>query len=512
MGAAFQPRICYYAAMLIAAGKPLPQINTLKLEMHRRNILFIVFAIVLFGFGGGRASAGKYTQLAGVIHVHSTFSSGKYPIGELVSRAENKGLEVLILTDHDQVVMEYGLFPFRNLIKRREERPSVLLAGPENYLAEIERWNRQQQSVLIIPGVQSSPFYFWSGNPFGKGLTAHNIRKELLIIGMHSPSDYYGLPLLHGRLSTRYAKGFLPRFFIFLAVFVLSIYLISQKGKIGIGGVLLAVLSLAMMVNHHPFKSSRFDPYHGDQGAAPYQDVIDYARSKGGMAFWAHPESNYSKNGVQMGPVKMMTEHYPDSLVDSENYTGFAALYGDTITATKAGLHWDRVLSEYCSGNRAHRVWGIAGADYHAEENGVDLDTYQTVFLVENRESKDILQALELGRFYAVRKAGGFRLSLDQFQLKDAQTGHKAIMGEELRVDRSPVVEGRLSATDGGHYSVAVSIIRGGKPIWSFEGETPLNFHFVDSKLWTGKTFYRLDVSGKAAGQLLSNPIFVVRK
>jgi histidinol phosphatase-like PHP family hydrolase len=93
---------------------------------------------------GSIASAGEYIQLPGVIHVHSSFSSGQYSIGELVSRAGNKGLEVLILTDHDQVVMEYGLFPFRNLIKRREERPSVLLAGPENYLAEIERLNRQQ--------------------------------------------------------------------------------------------------------------------------------------------------------------------------------------------------------------------------------------------------------------------------------------------------------------------------------------------------------------------------------
>ncbi len=69
-----------------------------------------------------------------------------------------------------------------------------------------------------------------------------------------------------------------------------------------------------MMVNHHPFKSSRFDPYHGDQGEAPFQDVIDYARSRGGMVFWAHPESNYSKNGVEMGPVKLMTEHYPDRI------------------------------------------------------------------------------------------------------------------------------------------------------------------------------------------------------
>ncbi len=480
--------------------------------MFQRHTLFTCALIVIIGIFSGRASAGEVMQLPGVIHVHSTFSSGKYSIGELVSRAENKGLEVLILTDHDQVVMEYGLFPFRNLIKRREERPSILLTGPENFLAEIERLNKQQQSVLIIPGVQSSPFYYWTGNPFGQGLTAHGFSKEVLIVGMSNPDDYYGLPLLHGQLSTRYARDLLPRFLIFFAAFFLSIYLISQKGKIGIGGVLIAILSLAMMVNHHPFQSSRFDPYHGDQGQAPYQDVIDYARSRGGMVFWAHPESNYSKNGVQMGPVKMMTDHYPDSLIDSENYTGFAALYGDTITAAKAGMHWDRVLSEYCSGIRAHRVWGIAGADYHAGENGVDLDTYQTVFLVENRESKDVLKALERGQFYAVRKAGGFRLVLDQFQIKDVPKGHKAVMGEEIRLDSSPVVEGHLSATDGGHHPVAVLIIRGGKPVWSFDGETPLNFQFVDSEPWTGKTFYRLDAGGKAAGQLLSNPIFVVRK
>ena len=280
----------------------------------------------------------------------------------------------------------------------------------------------------------------------------------------------------------------------------------------GVCGILIAIFSFAMMVNHHPFKSSRFDPYHGDQGGAPFQDVIDYARSRGGMIFWAHPESNYSNNGVQMGPVKLMTAHYPEALIESENYTGFSALYGDNITATRAGMHWDRVLLDYCSGGRAEPVWGIAGSDFHGEKDGVGLDSFQTVFLVENRGRKEVLTALERGRIYAVRKTAGFRLSLDQFQIKDDETSNRAILGEELRLDRSPVVEGRLSATDGGHYSVAVSIKRGGKPIWSFEGETPLNFQFVDYEPWTGKTFYRLNASGKEAGQLLSNPIFVVRK
>ncbi len=477
--------------------------------MHRTPILIFV---VIIGIFSSNASAEDYMQLPGVIHVHSTFSSGHYSIDELVSRAVDNGIDVLVLTDHDQVVMEYGVFPFRNLIRRKEERPSVLQAGPQNYLAAIERLNRQQPSVLIIPGVQSSPFYYWTGSPFRQGLTAHDFRKELLIVGMSEPADYHNLPLLHGPASARYLKALLPRFLIFLAAFLLSIYLIYQKGKMRIGGILIATFSFAMMVDQHPFKSSRFDPYHEGQGEAPYQETIDYARSRGGLVFWAHPESNYSKSGVQMGPVKLMTAHYPESLIKTENYTGFAALYGDSITATNAGAHWDRVLMQYCRGERALPAWGIAGSDFHGGDGGVGLDTYQTVFLVENKTSPDVLQALERGRVYAVLKASDFRLSLDRFQIMDSETGKRVISGEELVVNTSPVITGRLSATDGGHHDVTVAVIRGGKSVWSFEGRTPLDFRLVDPDQWSGKTFYRLDVSGKGAGKLLSNPIFATRK
>ena len=480
--------------------------------MNHRFTLFHIFLILLISIFSGSASAGEYIQLPGVIHVHSTFSSGKYSIGELVSRAEGKGLEVLLLTDTYQAVIEYGLFPFRNLIKRREERQSIMTAGPENYLAEIERSNRQQHSVIVIPGVEFSSFYYWTGDPFGKELTARDFHKDLLIVGMSNPDDYYNLPSLHGPVSTRYVMDLLPGFLIFLAAFILSIYLVYQKGLLRIGGIVVAIISLALMVDHHPFKSSRFDPYHGEQGTAPYQDIIDIAHSHGGLAFWAHPESNRYKNGFQVGPVKLMTAPYPEALVASENYTGFAALYGDTITATKAGKHWDRVLLQYCRGDRAEPVWGIAGSDFKEEKNDNGLDTFLTVFLVENRNAGDVLKALRQGRVYAVRKTAGFRLSLDQFEIADEGSGRNAIMGEELRSDSKPVVEGRISSTDDGHHSVNVAIIRGGEQIWSFEGETPLKFRFVDHVKWSGKTYYRLDVNGKAAGKLLANPIFVVRE
>jgi hypothetical protein len=455
--------------------------------------------------------AREFFQLNGVMHVHSTYSSGRYSIEELVGKAVEKHLEVLVLTDHDLVAMEYGIFPFRNLIKKREERKSVLQAGPQMYLSEIQRLNNQQHSVLIIPGVQSSPFYYWKGSPFGKGLSAHNYRKELLLIGLSSPDDYYQLPLLHGGFSTRYVKDFLPRFMVFFAVFILSIYHISQKGKIRLCGFVIALLSIVLMVNHHPFKSSRFDAYHGEQGIAPYQEVIDYVKFRGGLVFWAHPESSYSKAGVQLGPIKMVTQHYPADLVASKNYTGFAAIYGDSTSMTKEGKHWDRFLIDYCNGHRGHPVWAIAGSDFHEEQKGIDLDTFQTTFLVKDKRHQDVMHALARGRMYAVRKSEDMRLSLDQFQIEDKSTGNTVIMGEEMIARGTPVVEGRLSASDGGRHAVTVSIIRGGKQAWSFEGQTPLDFHLLDQNQWSGKTFYSLDVKGKAGRHLLSNPIFVTR-
>ena len=479
--------------------------------MHLKRLFFFI-ACLIVSEPGTSLLAGDYIQLPGVIHVHSTFSSGKYSIGELVSRAENKGLEVLLLTDTYQAVMEYGLFPFQNLIKKREERRSVMKAGPEKYLAEIERFNRQQQSVIIIPGVESSPFYYWTGNPFGKGLTAHDFHKDMLIVGMSNPDDYYSLPSLHGSMSTRYVMDLLPGFLIFLAAFILSIYLVYQKGLLRIGGIVVAIISLALMINHHPFKSSRFDSHHGEQGAAPHQDTIDIAHSRGGLTFWAHPESNRYKNGFQVGPVKMMTAPYAEALVTTQNYTGFAALYGDTTTATKPGRHWDRVLLQFCNGERARPVWGIAGSDFKEEKNGHGMDDFLTVFLVKNRDAGDVLKSLERGRVYAVRKSGEFRLSLNEFRIADEVSRRKAIMGEELRSDGQPIVEGKISATDGGRYGVSVMINRGGVIVWSFEGQTPLKFRFVDHEQWSGKTFYRLDVSGKKAGKLLSNPIFVERE
>lgn len=469
----------------------------------------IIVGVFVFFLCLNVTAAEEWLQVPGVMHVHTTFdNAGHYSLDQLVLMAKAKGLEVLIPSDHDLQVMEYGLPPFRNLVKRREQRDSVIKVGPEKFLAQIAQMNEIQKDVLIIPGVQSSPFYYWTGSPFKGNLTANDYRKELLLIGMQTPEDYRGLPLLDNGFSTRYFKKLLPQSLIFLAGFVFAIYLVLQKGLIRIVGGIISILSIGLLISQHPFQSSFFDPYHGDQRVKPFQEVINYVNARGGQVFWLHPESNYAVNGVQLGPVTLITKHYPDDLITSQDYTGFEAIYGDWITATDPGKHWDRVLVDYCRGIRNRPAWGISGADFHGEEAGVKLETFQTIFLVKHKTTEAILEALAKGRFYAVLK-GNSRLFLDQFQVIDNQSGNSSIVGQELDLRGASLVEGKLSAMGNGQHSVKISLIRGGEVVKIFKGETPLEFHYLDQDYRPGKTYYRLDVRSKGAGRLLSNPIFV---
>jgi len=483
--------------------------NHQAISMKIKFIVFLIF-FIFFLYSGVNASP-EWIQVAGVVHVQTDFDgTGHYALDQLVSMAKKRGLGVLITADHDLQALEYGLPPFRNIIKKREERKSVIEAGPEKFLARIDRVNKMQKDVLVIPGVQSSPFYYWTGSVSGKDLTAHDYRKELLLVGMRLPEDYRGLPLLHNGFSTRYTKAMLSRSLMFLAGLMLAAYLVLHKGVVKNIGVIISILFVGMLINHHPFQSSRFDPYHGDQGIKPFQELIDYVKERNGHVFWLHPESNYAVNGVRLGPATLITKHYIDDLIASKGYTGFEALYGDNITATDPGKHWDQILSAYCRGDRDRPVWGISGADFHGGGNE-KIDTFQTIFLVRHKTEKAILEALSEGRFYAVLKSST-RLSLDRFQVIDNQTGSTAISGQELDLLGYPLVEGRLSASDGSRRMISVLLSRGGEIMESFKGETPLEFHFVDQDQRAGKTFYRLDVSGRGVGKLLSSPIFVSKK
>jgi len=468
---------------------------------------FVVFSALIIIFLSVDSYGGDYQQVAGLIDLRSTFSDGAYDIETLAGMAKGRGFEVLIINDHDRVVMEYGLPPFRNIVKKRVELNSVNKQGAKAYLDSISKVQKKFPDMILIPGSESAAFYYWTGSYFNKNLTAHNHEKRILTIGMENPGDYESLPIIHNGATAEYFRIVLPGILLFLCSLAASVYLIKWGGFYRITGIIVAVLSVAFIANSNPFRSSPFDQYHGDQGMAPYQRLVDYVTLRGGLTFWNYPET---KSGIgRKGPILVDTPPHPEVLEESVGYTGFAALYGDNITVTEPGNAWDRVLTAYCEGTRSRPVWGISTADFHEEGgSGEKLGNFPTVFLLREKSRKGVLEALKNGKMYAYRGSFPQFVRLDEFSVYPPDGINKGFSGDEIVLKESPRIRISLSATVPFENKVKVRLIRSGELIETFEGTLPMQINYEDKYFQPGrKIYYRMDMSG--CGVLVSNPIFV---
>ena len=475
--------------------------------LFKRVTLSVIFIMIFFIVCVTETFCAGYQQVAGLIDLRSTFSDGAHDLESLVKMAKERGLDVLIINDHDRMVMEYGLPPFRNIVKKRVELNSINKKGAKSYLDAISDIQKRYPDMVIIPGSETATFYYWTGNPFKKNLTAHDHEKRILTIGMERPEDYEDLPILHNGSSAGYTIIVLPCILLFMGSLVASIFLIRWKGFYRIAGIFIFILSVTFIINVNPFRNSPFDQYHGDQGIAPYQLLIDYVNSKGGMTFWNYPET---KSGVRkMGPIYVNTPPYPEVLEESKDYTGFAALYGDNITVTEPGNIWDRILIAYCKGERNRPVWGISTADFHREgESGEKLGNFPTVFFVRKKTPKGILRALKNGKMYAYRGNYPRIVKLDEFSVCSLDGKNRGISGDEIVLKGVPKIKISLSAAETSESKVKVRLIRSGKLIEAFEGTLPMQIDYEDKYFQPGeRVFYRIDMHGY--GILVSNPIFV---
>ena len=463
--------------------------------------LFLSFNVTL---------ASDYQQIAGLIDLRTTFSDGDLDPESLVRLARKRGFDVVFFNDHDRLAMEYGLFPLRNILRKRVELHSINRGGAESYLNRIKEVGEKYPDMIIIPGSETAPFYYWTGSYFKKNLTAHNHERRILTIGLERPEDYRDLPIIHNGFSTRFTADFLPITFIFLIPLILGVFLLTRKGIYRISGIIIGVLSILFIINTDHFRSSPFDQYHGDRGIAPYQLLIDYVNSRGGMTFWNYPETRSGKRRI--GPIFVDTPPYPSVLEESKGYTGFAALYGDRITVTEPGNIWDKVLLAYCEGKRDRPVWGISTADFHKEGGaGEKLGNFPTVFFVHKKTKKETLGALKNGKMYACRGNYPQVAKLDEFSVCSFQGETKGISGDEVALKGNPRIGVFLSAVEQTKNRVTVRLIRSGEVIESFEGELPMEIDFEDTYFEPGeKIYYRMDLHGY--GTLVSNPIFVIFK
>ena len=476
---------------------------------HSFRFLFycVLFSVIFLAADASVSFSADYQQVAALKDLRTTFSDGAYDMEQLVLLAKKKGFNVLFINDHDRVAMEYGLPPFRNIIKKKVEQNSINRYGADKFIQAIRMVENKYQDMIIIPGSETASFYYWTGSPLKGNLTAHDHERRLLTVGMESPDDYENLPILHNNLSMNYFTKALPEVVLFSLSLIASLILIRRSGLLRVAGIIILILSVAFIINSDPFRGSPFDPYHGDQKMAPYQLVIDYVNSRGGMTFWNYPET---KSGVrEMGPIHVSTLPYPHVLLESKNYTGFAALYGDNITLTEPGNIWDTTLKEYSLGYRDRPPWGIATADFHQEgEGGEQLGTYQTVFFVKEITKDAILKALRNGKMYACQVKYPQILKLEEFSVSSSDNLTVGISGDEITLKEYPRVKISVSTSVPSPDKVKIRLIRSGQMIYLFEEKLPLMIEYVDPYYKPGeKIYYRMDLHGN--GAIVSNPVFV---
>lgn len=421
---------------------------------------YIFFAIISLCFSLSICNAypaeeDGYIKSKCVIHVHSTVSSGYLSIEDYSRLAKEKGIDAVVITDNALDRYEYGLWPFRRILKKVVEKGSILRYGANNYLGLIEKANKVNKDVIIIDGAQLNPFYFWTGSVFRGNLTLNNRNKDMLVIGLSDSKAYEHLPLVGNRRAG-------------------------------------------------------FDQYHGEKYTGPYQDLIDYVNQRGSLIFWSHPEI---EENILVSGVRLITIPYSYELLGTEGYTGFGIFAEGYNTIGRPQGLWDRLLTEYCVGKRKNPIWAIGELEYGGEENK-DLDDAINMLYVKRINREGVSEALKSGRFYVATKASPkIHLTLDEFFVSDELTGRTAVMGETLASTSIPVVRIKLSHEKFINEGISVKLIKNNQVIKEYNGIGSVEVEFKDEFVRPDElVYYRLDVISESSSRLISNPIFFKRR
>jgi len=467
------------------------------------------------------------TTMAVAVHVHSDVSTGSLGLDQIAEQAQRMGIDAVVFSENLALRYEYGLFPLRGFLRHTVTLPSVVKYGIDRYLAAVAQAQARHPGVLLVPGVEVTPHYYWTGSPLDRNLTMHNSQKNLLVLGLTRPEDYAALPVPGNAAFSRYGWEVLGT----LGPVALLLYggwlwrrTTHRKVRVGVTMVrvvrraqvpagLLAACGLLLLFMGWPYDSPLFSFYDDQVKERPYQALIDAAVQRGGVVVWSMPEAvdfNVHSYGP-LGPVTVKTDPYPLSLLQTTGYAGFGGVYQEARTITEPGALWDQLLLQYLAGQRAVPPFTVGEIAFHRPgEAGIQLNQVLNVATVRERTVAGVAEAMRAGRLYALAQTGRpFGLRLDTFQVETQDGARAATAGESFaRGKEPPAVRVAVSATDGGAHQVQVSIVRSGQVIARAAGTTPFHQRIVDATLPAGTVaFYRVDVRGE--GEILSNPIFV---
>jgi len=467
--------------------------------------------------------AEELRHVRGVMHVHTDFTTGELTLDEIVERARRQGIEAIFLSENYLVRVAYGLYPFRALLSVRREEPSVLGRGPERYLAMIAAAQEQYPGVVIVPGVEVIPHYWWSGSPFGGDLTVHDLQKNILVFGLSTPAALRGLPGSGSPATARYsaqsAVEALPVLLLVPGLLCLRrrparrrlsgrVVVVEARRRWVSGGLLCAV-AIATLVRGLPFTTDAFSPYE-ELGMVPYQELIDLVEQRGGAAVWSFPDAfDYGEQRVLGLRVALKTDPYGDDLLRTFRYSAFGGVYEDTVRFSELGGGWDYLLAQCARGERSRPAWAIGESGFHSEDEGKWIGAAETVFLVPAKSEAALVAALRGGRVYAVRRVDRTTTPvLDGFTLTAGQA--VGISGDTLTVPPATrvAVRAQVRMSDASAQPVRVLLIKNGGVAQVWTGTTPLAIEHVEAFDGT-PAFLRLEVRGPQTAYILSNPIFL---
>jgi hypothetical protein len=481
---------------------------------------WVALAVLLVASQPGHSSG--LEPLPAVVHVHSDLSTGDFPLADLARDAERQGIGALLLAENYLLRIEYGLPPFRALTRVVREEPSVLAGGVARYLDRVAEVRRQHPRVLILPGIEALPHYAWTGSPLGLGLTLHDTQKNLLVFGLEDPDALRTLPVTSNRYSTWYswqsALDALPALLVVPGAALLlrkrpqprrigrAVVLIRRRSWFA-GGLLVA-LGLVAAARGWPFTVDRYPPWESF-GLEPHQALIDHVHRLGGVTMWSFPEAT-DEGQRQMGLVRVtwQTQAYVDDLLKTFRYTAFGALYEQPTRVSEPGGIWDRLLAQHAAGERSRPAWALGESGFHGFTAGKRLGTVQTIFLVDERSDKGVVEALRRGRLYALLRTPQMGLRLGDFVVTAA--GTTARSGDRLGVPPGTPLEVQVAveASDGSAQPIRVTLVRNGAPVEAWAGQTPFRALYRDTTAETPLVF-RVDVHGRSPHRLLTSPIFV---
>ena len=467
-------------------------------------------------------------RVSAAIHLHTTFSTGAYSPEELIEIAHQAGIQVAIVTDHDTMRFDYGLPVLTWLTGRMGgrllERPSILKLGAKDYLSRLEELGQNYPDMVILPGVETIPFYFWEGSPWGGNLTLRRGNEHILVIGLENPRDIEGLPSVgHRTFPASPVTSLLSLWPLAFGFAGYRLYAVRDRADrrrrpLRLPGLICLGLAGLFLTHNLPFRFPKYDAYHGDQGIGPYQDLIDYADLHGALTFWAHPEQDRNETispGLpildNLAQIRMRTGPYHEDLLKAEGYTGVAVFAEGLRNVIPPGGAWDRALLEYVEGRRDAPVWGIGEVDY--KDRTSPITSTLTYLFIKDLSKSSVMDALRKGRAYAVHGPRVQDIGLESFTVTSAD-GRSAGMGEDLEVSAPPRLLFRTTGSDTTNQDpTEARVIRNGFEVFR-EKRTGagIDWSFEDATLKPGsRVFYRLETEFRT-NRIATNPIFVTYK